>query len=237
MPVGAVGGDLVEELVEELVGEGLAPCRSSRSVHAAIAFVALSLLVMACSSGRKPTPPTRPDKPPAVDEPEPERSVAPAPKPPARRRPPTRAEIESRSFPNTLPLPVDGAERSDLANSFNAPRSGGRRHRAIDIMAPRDTPVRSATDGFVSHRAVMRLGGNTISIIGPAGYRHYYAHLERWAEVREGGWVAAGDVIGYVGNTGNARGGPTHLHYAIYRKDGEAVDPYPLLRRGPGSFE
>jgi murein DD-endopeptidase MepM/ murein hydrolase activator NlpD len=104
-------------------------------------------------------------------------------------------------------------------------------------MAPRNTPVRSTTDGYVSRRAVLRLGGRTISIIGPAGYRHYYAHLERWANIAEKDRVAAGDVIGYVGNSGNASGGPTHLHYAIYRKDGRALDPYPLLRRGPGSFE
>lgn len=132
---------------------------------------------------------------------------------------------------------MDGVRQSELANSFSAPRGGGRRHQAIDIMAPRETPVRSTTDGYVSRRAVMRLGGKTISIIGPAGYRHYYAHLERWATFHEKDPVRAGDVIGYVGNSGNARGGPTHLHYAIYRKDGRAVDPYPLLRRGPGSFE
>jgi len=103
-------------------------------------------------------------------------------------------------------------------------------------MAPRGTPVRATTDGYVSRRAVLRLGGNTISIIGPAGYRHYYAHLDRWADLGEGDRLFAGEVIGYVGNTGNARGGPTHLHYAIYRKDGRAVDPYPLLRYGSGSF-
>lgn len=140
-------------------------------------------------------------------------------------------------FPASLPIPVDGVGRSDLARSFDAPRSGGRRHRAIDIFAARNTPVRATTPGYVSSRAERSLGGRTISIIGPGGYRHYYAHLEVWAGFDRGDFVEPGDVVGYVGNSGNARGGPTHLHYAIYRDDGAPLDPYPLLRDGPGPFE
>ena len=133
---------------------------------------------------------------------------------------------------------MDGVSLSDIEASFDAPRDGGRRrHRAIDIIAPRHAPVRSTTDGYVSRRDVKSLGGRTISVYGPGGYRHYYAHLEAWAGFDEGDFVRAGDVIGYVGNSGNARGGPTHLHYAIYDPRDRPIDPYPLLRRGSGSFE
>jgi murein DD-endopeptidase MepM/ murein hydrolase activator NlpD len=68
-------------------------------------------------------------------------------------------------------------------------------------------------------------------ILGPGLERHYYAHLDRYADVREGDRVAAGDVIGYTGNTGNARGGPVHLHYGIYRYGG-AQNPYARLVAG-----
>ncbi len=81
------------------------------------------------------------------------------------------------------------------------------------------------------------LGGRTISVVGPGGYRHYFAHLESWAGLDDGDYVRPGDVLGYVGNSGNAKGGPTHLHYAIYDLGGRAIDPHPLLRRGEGSFE
>ncbi len=138
--------------------------------------------------------------------------------------------------PTSLPIPVDGVAAAELANSYHAPRSGGRRHKAIDIFAPRNTPVRATIDGYVCCRGLRGLGGKTISIIGPGGHRHYYAHLEAWAGFEDGDFVEAGDILGYVGNSGNARGGPTHLHYAIYRDGAEPLDPFPLMRRGPGSF-
>ena len=187
------------------------------------------------------TAPRRAPEPPPVQEPEPavapEPPPLPPPEPPRPPRRPTRAAIERLPFPSSLPIPVDGVSGDELTNSFDAPRSGGRRHRAIDIFAPRNTPVRATTAGWVSSRAVRGLGGRTISVVGPAGYRHYYAHLEVWAGFDQGDFVEPGDILGYVGNSGNARGGPTHLHYAIYGEGGDPIDPYPLLRRGPGSFE
>ena len=74
-----------------------------------------------------------------------------------------------------------------------------------------------------------RLGGRTISILGPGGQIHYYAHLEGYDDPDLGDWVEAGEVIGYVGDSGNAQGTPPHLHYGIY-KGGEAINPYPRLR-------
>ena len=79
-----------------------------------------------------------------------------------------------------------------------------------------------------------RLGGRTVMILGPGGVRHYYAHLERYAELSRGEWIKAGQVVGFVGDSGNARGTPTHLHYGIYTPSG-AVNPYPLLNKSrPG---
>ncbi len=197
--------------------------------------VVVALLLAGCA-----TAPRRAPQPPPAAKPEPDVAPEPAPAPPPpppQPTPRTRAAVERLPFPVALPIPVDGVRGSELSNSFDAPRSGGRRHRAIDIFAPRNTPVRATTPGWVSSRAVRGLGGRTISVVGPGGYRHYYAHLEVWAGFDQGDLVEAGDILGYVGNSGNARGGPTHLHYAIYDRDDEPIDPYPLLRRGPGPFE
>lgn len=98
-------------------------------------------------------------------------------------------------------------------------------------MAPRGTPVRSTTEGFVTRLRSNTLGGIVVWITDPAGRRHYYAHLDRRAALRVGQWVETGQVIGWVGNSGNASGGPTHLHYGIYLPSGGAIDPYPLLVR------
>lgn len=194
------------------------------------------LLLDGCAGRRRPQPPPVPPPPVTVPEPEPARPDEPAPEPEVRR-PPSRARLEALPFPSSLPIPVDGVTRAELSSSFDDPRGGGRRHRAIDIFAPRNTPVRATTPGYISSRSLRGLGGRTISVIGPGGHRHYYAHLEAWAGFDRGDFVEPGDILGYVGNSGNARGGPTHLHYAIYRDGRAPLDPYPLLRRGSGSFE
>jgi len=153
---------------------------------------------------------------------------------PARKGPPRK--IVRQSIPESLVIPVDGVSRADLLDSFGHARSGDRRHDAIDIFAPRNTPVRSTVDGWIRDRRTLSLGGKTVSVTGPGGQRHYYAHLERWGSPRPGNRVDAGEIIGYVGNSGNARGLPTHLHYAVYDTRGRAINPYPLLMAGPGPF-
>ena len=130
--------------------------------------------------------------------------------------------------PTALPVPVEGVRPSQLTNTWGARRCGGRSHEGIDIFAARGTPVLSATAGVVVRKGWNRLGGKTVSILGPAGWYHYYAHLEEWETPAVGDWVEVGTVLGYVGDTGNAKGTPTHLHYGIY-VGGEARDPYPLL--------
>jgi murein DD-endopeptidase MepM/ murein hydrolase activator NlpD len=131
--------------------------------------------------------------------------------------------------PQSLPVPVEEVERSRLVDTWGATRSEGRTHEGIDIFAPRGTPVVSATHGIVVRRGWNRLGGRTVTVLGPGRIYHYYAHLDSWDEPMPGDWVEAGTVLGYVGDSGNAAGTPTHLHYGLYGLGGVAFNPYPLL--------
>jgi murein DD-endopeptidase MepM/ murein hydrolase activator NlpD len=115
-----------------------------------------------------------------------------------------------------------------MVNTWGAQRPGRRRHEGVDIFAPRDTPVLSTTRGLVTHVGTNTLGGQVVWILGPGFESHYYAHLDRFAEIHRGDIVNAGDVIGYVGRTGNAGGTPFHLHYGVYHH-GKAQNPYPRL--------
>ena len=133
-------------------------------------------------------------------------------------------------MPSALPIPVDGVVRSQLRNSWHDARFGGRRHLGIDILAPRNTPIRSVTEGIVELKGMRGLGGQIMTITGPGGYRHYYAHLEEYGPQVVGDWVEAGEIIGYVGTSGNAALSPPHLHYGIYAPAGGAVNPYTYLR-------
>jgi peptidoglycan LD-endopeptidase LytH len=132
------------------------------------------------------------------------------------------------SPPSHLRNPVDRASTRRIVNTWAAPRPGGRRHEGIDIFAPKDTPVMSATRGLVTRVGTNTLGGQVVWVLGPGLESHYYAHLDRFASIHAGDVVNAGDVIGYVGRTGNARGTPYHLHYGIYHH-GKAENPYPRL--------
>lgn len=132
--------------------------------------------------------------------------------------------------PASLPVPVEGVAASRLHDTWGAARSGGRTHEGIDIFAPRGTAVVSTTWGIVVNKGWNRLGGRTVTVLGPGGWYHYYAHLEDWAEPAWGDWVEPGTVLGYVGDSGNAQGTPTHLHYGIYGAEG-AQNPYPLLAK------
>ena len=129
----------------------------------------------------------------------------------------------------TLRLPVEGASATHIRSSFGDPRDRGRReHEGIDIFAERGTKVVTAGDGFVSSVGTNRLGGNVVWILRASrGEAHYYAHLDTQL-VRAGTRVRAGEVIGTVGNTGNARTTAPHLHFGIYAAGG-AVDPLPYV--------
>jgi len=136
--------------------------------------------------------------------------------------------------PQLLPVPVEGVGAAKLVDTWGDGRDGGRGHQGIDIFARRGTPVRSTTEGVIDAKALRGLGGRIVEVVGPGGYRHYYAHLEDWAAQKEGDWVAPGEVIGYVGDSGNAAWKGTHLHYCIYTPEGQAIDPYPYLTGKPG---
>ena len=130
---------------------------------------------------------------------------------------------EENSLPNPLP-------KQHLTDTWGAARSQGRSHEVIDIFAERGTPIQVTTQGIVSKVGENTLGGRVVVVIGPGGAGHYYAHLEDYADLSPNDWVNAGDTIGYVGDSGNAKGTPPHVHYGIYI-NGSAVNPYPLLQK------
>lgn len=137
--------------------------------------------------------------------------------------------LASMPPPAALPVPVRGVEARALRDTWHGARSEGRKHEGIDIFAKRGTAVLSSTEGIVLRVGTNRLGGQVVWVLGPGGQRHYYAHLDRYAQIANGQRVRAGSVLGYVGTTGNAAGTPPHLHYGIYEATG-AVNPYPALR-------
>lgn len=137
-----------------------------------------------------------------------------------------------------LGMPLEGVNPSDVLDTFDQARAGGRRHEATDILAPRGTPIHAVGDGVIQKLFLSKAGGNTIYEFDPAGfYCYYYAHLDRYAEgLHEGMQVKKGDVIGYVGSTGDASDKAPHLHFAIFKLgpekrwwQGVAINPYPVL--------
>ncbi|MDQ3070961.1 MAG: M23 family metallopeptidase [Acidobacteriota bacterium] len=129
----------------------------------------------------------------------------------------------------SLRFPVDRAGDRDVQSVFGDARDGGRRdHHGVDIFAPRGTPVLAGAAGIVRSVDTTAIGGRVIWLSDTEnGQSLYYAHLHDWA-AREGQTVKAGDVIGYVGNTGNASSTAPHLHFGIYR--GGPIDPLPSIR-------
>lgn len=138
-----------------------------------------------------------------------------------------------------LIVPVEGVRRDQLVDSWHDPRGDGTRaHEALDIPAPGGTPVVAAFSGIVTKIFTSKPGGLTV-YIRDGNVQAYYAHLSGYADgLREGKHVAAGERIAFVGDTGNAGAGNTHLHFAIHEMgqndrwwQGTPVNPYPLLAR------
>lgn len=122
-----------------------------------------------------------------------------------------------------------------FGDSWGYPRMTGTEyehgHQGVDIMAPMGTPLYAAERGIVTRLGVDVLGGTKLWLKGASGAYYYYAHLSSYADgLTEGTVVAAGDLLGLVGDTGNARGGAPHLHFELHPGGGPAVNPYPLLR-------
>lgn len=122
-------------------------------------------------------------------------------------------------------FPVRGRDSAAVRSRFGASRDGGRRsHKGVDIFAPRGTPVLASRTGVIRKVANRGLGGKQVWLHSEDGMRFYYAHLDR-IEVKSGQRVRAGEVLGTVGTTGNARGMSPHLHFGVYLPNVGAVDP------------
>jgi peptidoglycan LD-endopeptidase LytH len=140
-----------------------------------------------------------------------------------------------------LRVPIDGVSVESMRGGFDERRdAGGRPHEAVDMLAPRNTPVHAVEHGTIAKLFVSQAGGNTIYQYDPSErFCYYYAHLERYAEgLRDGAPVARGEVIGFVGTSGNAPANTPHLHFAIFELtperhwwQGTPIDPYLAFRR------
>jgi peptidoglycan LD-endopeptidase LytH len=204
----------------------------------------------------KPANPSASTPPPVVAAPavveEPPAAIPPppaAPTPPPVTDAPTTAPVTPGSGAvgeadlialktKGLLIPVAGVPATKLRDSFDDGRSEGRQHQALDIMAPQGTPVLAVADGVVAKLFQSDKGGITLYQSDSSGlYFYYYAHLMSYADgITEGKQLKRGDVIGYVGDTGNAGAGNFHLHFAISKpaspgkwSGGAPINPYPLL--------
>ncbi|HSS76778.1 MAG TPA: M23 family metallopeptidase, partial [Thermoanaerobaculia bacterium] len=193
---------------------------------------------MAAPTPSSIVPPARETAPPPI--PGAETTATPAPEAPATETSPALpavpppAELAARE----LMVPVQGVTRQALQDTFKDSRSQGRVHDAIDILAPRNTPVLAVEGGRIVKLFTSNKGGLTVYQFDPTNtYSYYYAHLERYAPgLAEGNQVTKGQVIGYVGTSGNAPPRSPHLHFAITRMTAEKrwwkgtpVDPFPVL--------
>jgi murein DD-endopeptidase MepM/ murein hydrolase activator NlpD len=138
-----------------------------------------------------------------------------------------------------LRVPIDGLNIETLKGAFSETRDGSRPHEAADMLAPRNTPIHAVENGTIAKLFTSKAGGLTIYQFDPSGRLcYYYAHLERYAEgLKDGQAVSQGDVIGYVGTTGNAPANTPHLHFAVFELnadkhwwEGKPLDPYQLLK-------
>lgn len=198
-----------------------------------------------------PPPPVKPkpvdlsgeplDTPPAeVEPPVPVAIIAPiatatAPPPVLPGEPPSMRDADA---PRAMIVPVAGIPRSAIRDMFHEAR-GSQRHEAIDILAPVGTPVIATDDGVVKKLFTSKPGGLTVYQFDPdQRFCYYYAHLDRYAPgLHEGQLLRRGEVLGYVGTTGNAPKDTPHLHFALIRLDkerrwwkGTYVNPYPSLK-------
>ncbi len=181
--------------------------------------------IVARGSGVTPVPPASPSPSPA-----PSPVLAPSsPDPTPSTEPPAP---DPKPDPAPPPVVADGSWICPVAgprafgDTFGAPRPGGRKHEGVDIMSPYGTPLVAVVAGFANMKST-NLGGNSISLAGDDGNGYFYAHLSSW----EGGsrHVDAGEVVGYVGHTGDTTA--NHLHFEIHPGGGPAVNPYPTVRK------
>ena len=161
-----------------------------------------------------------------------------SPLPPVSVAAKTAAPVVDSEPQPRIGLPIAGLRAKDIQDTFHQLRGGNRPHEATDILAPRGTPVLAVEAGTIKKLFTSKPGGLTIYQFDPSGiYCYYYAHLDRYApNLKEGMTVNRGDLIGYVGTTGNADPNTPHLHLAIFKLgalkrwwEGTPINPYPFL--------
>ena len=197
-------------------------------------------------ASQTPTPPPSPSLlPTPLSSPSVAQSPAPSPlviNPSHESTPAPDASVSAQagSSSSSLIIPVQGVRPEQLQDTFTASRSEGRAHDAIDIPAPQGTPVLAAASGRIIKLFQSERGGTTIYQLDPDNRTiYYYAHLQRYADgINEGHFARQGEVIAYVGDTGNAGAGNYHLHFSIAKVsdpkrwwEGTNINPYPLLRK------
>ncbi len=172
--------------------------------------------------------------------------AAKAPKPagsthgtPASAPPPAPVATTGDAPSGRIRLPIDGEDIELFKGGFAERRGGDRPHEAVDMLAPRNTPVHAVENGTIAKLFTSKAGGLTIYQFDPSGRLcYYYAHLERYADgLHDGQAVSQGDVIGYVGTTGNAPANTPHLHFAVFELNadkhwwqGRPIDPYQVFK-------
>lgn len=141
------------------------------------------------------------------------------------------AKLYTQEPHSKIRMPVEDATKREIADTWHAPRSGGRVHEGQDIFAPQGTKILSATNGYVYKIGENNLGGQTVSVISSGGRVYYYAHLDEYAPgLKVGDPVTTRTVLGFVGTTGNAQGTPPHLHFGVYTFGfGSAINPLPMI--------
>ena len=127
-------------------------------------------------------------------------------------------------YVDSIICPMPGSAYGD---TWGAPRSGGRRHEGVDMIAPRGLPIYAVVSGVVTFKA-NRLGGNAASLVGDNGNRYYYGHMDSYVGASRR--VVQGEMIAYNGDTGNAKFSTPHLHFQVHPGGGRAVNPYPTVR-------
>jgi len=195
---------------------------------------------------KAPSAATRPHAPAARAVAKAPPDIAPATRPQPTAPAPASTVVPARATPlpagATLAMPLASIRPEQLVDTFNDLRGGDRRHEALDIPAPAGTPVLAVADGHIEKLFTSVPGGLTIYQFEPGGrYAYYYAHLQGYAPgLAEKQTVRRGQVIGYVGSTGNASPEAPHLHFAVFELgpekrwwQGTAIDPYPLLTGHP----
>lgn len=201
-----------------------------------------AVLVFFFVTVKNPTPAMPPAAAPSTP-PTPQPSAAPNRPASALPAAPTPTAGAATASDLTLTIPVKGVAASELSDTYTQARGSDRIHEALDIMAPRGREVVAVDDGKLVKLFNSKQGGLTIYQFDPGErYAYYYAHLDRYAGgIQEGKFLKRGELIGYVGSSGNADPAAPHLHFAIFELgpekrwwEGKPINPYPLLTRQPG---